>query len=222
MCCWTRGTLFWLLGFWNNRLSENHCMALTSSLGGLCGSIITSHYCLPLLPVDRTHNYNRGYRALSLWRKHMTFFGPSLKRRMESFFFGGDSVTVWPWWRDFTCVIFTLHHLYFWGSLFWWWKRGGGGVFFFLCLLSPWSLSRLALLLQSVSNVKSLLSKIELQSPGEWMLKWRHVIAVPYQWLTEACVPRPVTALSLSLAGPVGSTTPHHLGFVNTSSEKNK
>lgn len=67
---------------------------------------------------------------------------------------------------------------------------------------------------------KSLLSKIAHQSPGEWMLKWRHVISVPYQWLTEACVPWAVTSLSLSLAGPVGSTMPRRLDVVNTSSEK--
>lgn len=71
-------------------------------------------------------------------------------------------------------------------------------------------------------QIRSLLSKIELKSPGERMLKWRHVITVPYQWLTEACVPRPVTTLSLSLPGPVGSTTPRHHSTVDTSREKLK
>lgn len=52
------------------------------------------------------------------------------------------------------------------------------------------------------------------------MLKWRHVIAVPYQWLTEACVPQPVTDLSLSLAGPVGGTMSHHLRLL-TPTQKN-
>lgn len=54
------------------------------------------------------------------------------------------------------------------------------------------------------------LSYIALKSPWEWLLKWRHVITVPYQWVTEACVPWPVTILSLSLPGPVGSTMSRH------------
>lgn len=83
-----------------------------------------------------------------------------------------------------------------------------------------WYLSHLAFFIAVSFHIKSLLSKIELQSPGEQMLKWRHVITVPYQWLTEACVPRPVTTLSLSLPGPFGSTMLHHHGIVDTNSEK--
>lgn len=92
-------------------------------------------------------------------------------------------------------------------------KKKEKAVFFYI-ICPPSSLS----CLQSVStSVPPLYSKIELQSPGERMLKWRHVISVPYQWLTEARVPRPVTSLSLSLAAPVGSTMSHHLGVVNAS-----
>lgn len=78
--------------------------------------------------------------------------------------------------QHFHCVM-TQFHLYFWSSLL---KRVTFSFSISFC--PPLSLSH-----------------IVLRSPGERMLKWRHVIAVPYQWLTEACVPWPVTTLSLFL-----------------------
>ena len=95
---------------------------------------VAPHYFLPVLPLGRTHNCNRGYRALSLRRKHMTFFWALAETTDGVIFLWGDSVTVLLRWRDFTRVIFTLHHLYFWGSLFWRWKKGGVILFYILSL----------------------------------------------------------------------------------------
>lgn len=156
------------------------------------------------------------------------FFGHSLKHLVESHFFLREQFSLEPQFdRDDTIsnaslllyIIFISEACCFEGK-----KRGLGLGLGCPPTTTPPPLVYLtfSFFIAASFQIRSLVSKIELKSPGERMLKWRHVITVPYQWLTEACVPQPVTTLSLSLPGPVGSTTPHHHSTVDTSWEKLK
>lgn len=127
-----------------------------------------------------------------------------------------NSPLVPPWWRKYICVSFSV-----WGFSI---------TFLFFVVVVVGKLidavyiplpSLVFFTLGPAITAPSLLSGVELQSPGEQMLKWRHVIAVPCLWLIEARVAQPVTGLSLFLPGPCRMS--HRLILVNTQQQqKNK
>lgn len=139
-----------------------HSSTSTSPLCALCGSIVTSHHFLPFfLPLDSSHDC---YRASSRQRKRMTFLGSRWNDWWSHFSWGWGDV-----FFRVTMTQFQLRQFQFTSSLFLkltvlWIKKAALVIFLHL---QPSPASLLTLSFAVSFHVKSRLSKIELQSPGE-------------------------------------------------------
>lgn len=138
-------------------------------------------------------------------------FGGSCWRNQWSYVSWGSSFLAPRYDRDDTILNTSLSLYIIFISEALWNKRGGVGIFWH-CV---------AFLFLFYCSHSLLPSTTQLRGPGEWILEWRRVITVPYQWLTEARVPPACHCpVALSLLWPFCSTTLSRHTVVDIRSDK--
>lgn len=131
-----------------------------------------------------------GQKCCQATMSHKHLFGGSCWRNHGSYVSWGSSFL---WRRRLTVMTRSeVRHFHFTSSLF---LKLSGIKEGLVCFDTVW-----LFFFFSCSHSR-LPAKTRLHRPGEWILEWRRVITVPYQWLTEARLP-PACHCPVALASP--------------------